>query len=296
MTPHHDEREDLRLIQNDGYMSHPSITLARFFTGMFNEPLALIFRHRRMLAVVCSNELKARHAGTLLGIIWLFMYPALFLATYATVYMLVLKVRLAIFTGPEYLMLMFTGLVPFLNFAECLSAGTVSVSSNPQLMKNTLFPVALLPVKVVICAQMVQVVGFAILSIFLAASGKLGIHYLWVFVIWIFQVMISAGIVWILAAVNVFFRDLGQIMGLVVLLLMMVSPIGYTEEMIPAALRPILTLNPLYYIILCYQRVMLFNQAPPLQLILPFVCASTVIFFAGHKVFVTLKRAFVENV
>jgi lipopolysaccharide transport system permease protein len=263
---------------------------------MFNEPLSLIFRHRRMLAVVCGNELKARHAGTLLGIVWLFVYPALFLATYATVYMLVLKVRLAMFTGPEYLMLMFTGLVPFLNFAECLSAGTVSVSSNPQLMKNTLFPVALLPVKIVVCAQVVQVVGFAMLSVFLAASGKLGVNFGWVFVIWTFQAMISVGIVWILASVNVFFRDLGQIMGLVILLLMMVSPIGYTEEMIPAALRPILTLNPLYYIILCYQRVMLFNQPPPPQLLWPFVCASTVIFFAGYKLFATLKRAFVENV
>ena len=263
---------------------------------MFKEPLALIIRHRRMLAVVCANELKARHAATFLGIVWIFVYPALFLATYASVYMLILKVRLAMFTGPDYLMLMFTGLVPFLNFAECLSAGTVSVSSNPQLMKNTLFPVALLPVKIVACGQVVQVVGFAMLTIFLAASGKLGVNYAWVFAIWALQAMISVGLVWILAAVNVFFRDLGQIMGLAILLLMMVSPIGYTEEMIPAALRPILTLNPLYYIILCYQRAMFFNLPPQPQLIWPLVGAAVFLFFGGYKVFATLKRAFVENV
>jgi lipopolysaccharide transport system permease protein len=134
------------------------------------------------------------------------------------------------------------------------------------------------------------------LSVFLAASGKLGLNYAWVFAIWLFQAMISVGIVWILAAINVFFRDLGQIMGLAILILMMVSPIGYTEDMIPAALRPILTLNPLYYIILCYQRSMLFNLPPQPQLFWPLICAALFLFFAGYKVFVTLKRAFVENV
>jgi lipopolysaccharide transport system permease protein len=89
---------------------------------------------------------------------------------------------------------------------------------------------------------------------------------------------------------------LGQMINLFILLLMLVSPIGYTEEMIPAALRSFLTLNPLYYVILCYQQAMLFNQAPPAQLIFPFVCAAMVLFFVGYKVFDTFKRAFVENV
>lgn len=273
-------------------------------------PVNLIWRHRRILRSVVVSELKARYAGSFLGMLWLVVYPMLFLATYAVVYLFIFRIRparnLVDLTPIEFIVLMFCGLIPFISFAECLSAGTSSVSSSPQLMKNTLFPIALLPVKVVLCAQIVQLVGFSMLTIALLLLHHTGLsthtitlHYPWLFVVWFLQIIFSIGLIWILSAANVFVRDLGQVIGLVNLLLMMVSPIAWTEDMIRnlyPQLVAVLRLNPLYYMILSYQRAMLFGENPSGLLLGTFAVASVVIFFSGYRLFSTLQQVFIENV
>lgn len=271
-------------------------------------PLGLIWRHRRIIWAVVSNELKARYAGSVLGVLWLALYPMLFLATYAVVYLFVFKIRpVNIGLNPiEYVAMMFCGLVPFISFAECLSTGTPSVSSSPQLMKNTLFPIALLPVKVVLCAQVVQLVGLVMITIAMIVlarigiiSKTIGIHYPWVLAIWFLQVVFCTGMVWILSAANVFVRDLGQITGLLNLLLMMVSPIAWTERMIQELvpqLSALLKLNPLYYIIISYQRAIMLGEPPSWPLLGTLAAAAAVLFFGGYKVFSALQQVFIENV
>lgn len=263
-----------------------------------------------MLQSVVISELRARYAGSFLGMLWLVIYPMLFLAAYATVYLFIFKIRpaknLVDLSPIEFVVLIFCGLIPFISFAECLSVGTSSVSSSAHLMKNTLFPIALLPVKVVLCAQVVQLVGFAMLTAALLTLHHTGLsshtvtaQYPWLFVVWVFQIVFSIGLIWILSAANVFVRDLGQIIGLVNLLLMMVSPIAWTEDMVRnlyPQLVAMLKLNPLYYMIMSYQRAMLFGEHPSKFLLGTFALAAIVIFFLGYRVFSTLQQVFVENV
>jgi lipopolysaccharide transport system permease protein len=93
---------------------------------------------------------------------------------------------------------------------------------------------------------------------------------------------------------NVFARDLQQVVGVLNLVLMMVSPIAYSAEMVPDALRPFLRANPLYYLITAYQDVLVLGRWPRL---LPhlFLLATTV-FLAGYWFFVRVKRTLADNV
>ena len=100
--------------------------------------LRLLWFHRQMLWVTTLNDSKARYRGSVVGLVWLVLYPALFLGTYASVFMLVVKVRVGGMTTPEYLPLIFCGLILFLGFAKSLGAGVSALVSQAGLVKITL--------------------------------------------------------------------------------------------------------------------------------------------------------------
>ncbi len=265
---------------------------------LFLKPLQLIFAHRRMLLATTWNDLRAKFAGSVLGMAWLVIYPLLLLATYAVVNIFILKVRVgAQFTSPlEYILLIFCGLIPFIGFSESLSNGVSAVTGNASLIKNTLFPIDLIPVKTVLTSQGTQVVGMALLLVSLACLQKLSFATLLLPAIWAAQILFTIGLIWILSSVNVFMRDLQSMINVVNMILMMISPIAYTEEMIPNELRPYLRLNPLYYLIRSYQCVLMLGEVPPMSVLATLFGMAVLMFFTGYLFFRQMKKVFVDNV
>src|SRR5579884_876989 len=104
--------------------------------GVLLRPVQLILAHRHMLAATTFNDLRARFAGSVLGLAWLLLYPLLLLGTYAIVYVFILKVRLGMLDPFEYVALIFCGLIPFIGFSEALGSGVGAVTSNSNLVKN----------------------------------------------------------------------------------------------------------------------------------------------------------------
>lgn len=225
------------------------------------------------------------------------LYPLLFLAAYAIVFLYIFQSRNpSIGTGWDYILFIFSGLLPFLGFAEAVASGTPSVVTNANLIKNTLYPVELLPVKTVLVAQGTQLVGLIILLIALATMGKLTPWATLLPVLWLGQVMVTIGIVWILAASNVFLRDLQQIVAISMLALMMISPIAYRIDDLPVRLSALLKINPLYPIIACYQDVLFLGQFPRGAAPYMLAAGAVLMFCTGYWYFRRLKQVFAENV
>jgi lipopolysaccharide transport system permease protein len=260
------------------------------------EPFAIIWKHRLLLFQTTRNDIRARYAGSILGLAWLLIYPFLFLGAYALIYLFIFKIRFGLFNSNEYVVLIFCGLIPFLGFAEALGLGVPSVIVNTNLIKNTLFPIDLIPVKAVITGQCTQVVGTGLLLI---AIGIVGKFTLWSFLlplIWLSQLLFTIGLVWILSSLNVFLRDLQNIIALLILMLMMVSPIAYTADMVPSNLRPLLGLNPLYYMIVCYQDSLMLGQFPRNGVFWVLLVMGILTFLTGYWFFSRMKGVFVDNV
>jgi lipopolysaccharide transport system permease protein len=274
----------------------PGRLLGRGLAAFLLAPLALLFRHRSLLRQTVANDIRARYAGSVLGLAWLVIYPLLFLGTYALVYIYVFKVRFALFNANEYVVLIFCGLIPFLGFAEALSMGVGSVTSNASLIKNTLFPIELIPVKVVLVSQCTQAVGTGLLLTAVAIMGRLTIWAALLPVIWLAQLMLSMGLIWILSSLNVYLRDLQNMVSLAVLMLMMVSPIAYTADMVPDSLQPFLRLNPLFYLIVCYQDCLMLGQFPRQGLLWGLLAIAAVFFCVGYWFFGRLKTTFADIV
>jgi lipopolysaccharide transport system permease protein len=228
----------------------------------FIDPILLIVRHRRMLWATTQTDVRTRFAGSVLGLAWLAAYPLLVLGAYAAVYVAIFRVRFDGYDSIDYVLLIFCGLIPFLGFAEGLSASVTAVTNNRNLVRNTLFPVELLGVKAVLASQCSQIVGTAVLLTALAAAGRLGPTAALVLPVWVCQVGFGIGVGWIVGTLNVFLRDLQMVVGVVVMVLMMASPIAYTPEMVPGALRPVLVLNPLAHFIRAYQECLMLGTVP----------------------------------
>jgi lipopolysaccharide transport system permease protein len=259
------------------------------------KPYALLWQHRRLLRRVTRQELRMRFAGSLLGALWLFIYPALLLGIYSVVFVFVLRIRFGIFSSPyQYIAFIFCGLIPYIGFADTLSTSVTSVVSNATLIKNTLFPIELVPVKSVLLSQAIQVPATLLLFVALGATGRLSYWTLLVLPVWIVQLIFGTGIAWILSSVNVFVRDLQSLVPIVITLLMFVSPISYPQSAIPPTLRPILALNPLYYLVVPYQDVLMLHVLPGPTITAVALTMSFGTLALGYVLFMRLKPVFTD--
>lgn len=259
------------------------------------DPFDLLWRHRRLLKQTVRSDLKSRFAGSVFGWLWLVLLPLLFLGAYSAVFLFVLQTRFAgAFSGTDHILLIFCGLVPFLGFAETLAAGVPSVTSNASLLKNTLFPIDLAPVKSVLTAQCSQIVGTSLLFLLMGFLGKLRPFAMMIPAVWALQVLFSLGVIWFLSSLNVYLRDLQNVVSILILILQMISPIVYTVDMVPEGIRPLLGINPLYYIIAGYQDCLLLGRFP--RTLLPLAGIALGSFWIGYWFFRRLKRVFTDNV
>jgi lipopolysaccharide transport system permease protein len=214
----------------------------------------MLFRQRRLLMATTVQALRAKFTGNVLGAAWLVLYPLAFLSMYSLVFIFILGVRVPGLGTLEYVLVIFSGLVPFLAFSEAFGVGTPSIIANRGLLRNTLFPIELVVARDVIVGHVSMGLGMALVWLAVAFNGHLYWSHLAVPLIYFLQILMAIGLVWISSTIAVFFRDLQQATPIIILFLMLVSPIGYTDEMVPEDLRPLLQFNPLAW----FSMVMLF--------------------------------------
>lgn len=264
--------------------------------GFFSKPFALLWKHRLLLVQTTWRDLRSRYIGSVLGFAWLFLYPLLFLGTYALMYVFVFRIRFADYSSMDYIAHIFCGLIPFLGFSESIGTGVRSITDNPNLIKNTLFPIEMIPVKAVLVSQTTQFVGTGLLLILLAILGRLSKWALLLPVIWFFQLLFTTGLVWFLSSLNVILRDIQNTISVAMMILMMVSPIAYTTDMLPDNLRHLLGLNPLFYFIISYQRTLMSGEAPGGTVFGIVIILGLGVFFLGFSFFMRMKTVFVDSV
>ena len=259
------------------------------------EAFSLPFKYKSILKSLIIYDIKSKYAGSFLGYLWIILYPLLFLSVYAIVYLFIFKVKLQMLTSYEYILLIFSGLIPFLSFAEAINRGVHSIVSNANLVKNTLFPIETIALQIVLSSQIIQIVGFMVLLIILTFINKIYTTLILLPFVWFLQIMFTVGIVWIISAVNVFFKDLGNVINLLTIILMLISPIAYTEDMLSENLRKLLLLNPLYYLMVLYHKIFIFGKFDFIFLI-KFSILSVFTYIIGFYIFYKLKEAFSDYV
>jgi len=245
----------------------------------------IMYRYRRMLAAMTRVEMAKRHAGSILGMSWVVLQPALLLSVYVFVYMVVLRTRFEGFSRFDYVLYVFCGLVPYLGFMESLTTGALSIKQNIHLVKNVMLPIELIPVRSVIVGMTSQFVAIGLVILMAAADGSLSWRVPLLVPIVLLQVMWLAGLTWILSGIAVALPDITYFINLFVFLLMFLSPIGYKPDMVPPGFAWVIRLNPIYYLTEMYRVAMLSDQALRLPIAMAYVLMCLVTFACGSAFF-----------
>ena len=236
---------------------HHAGRLARLVVHESGAILRDFKRAWRILWALTAIETQRKYAGSILGTLWYPTYAALLLASYCFVYLVVLRMRFKEFGSYEYVLFVFAGLIPYLGLSEAVTTSTASVRQNLGILKNAVFPIEFVPVKFVCAALVGLFSSLAILLLMLLPTRYLGWHlaYLPVAIALLFAFCVM--VAWALSAVAVFVPDLLQLINIVLLLLMFISPVGYTLDMVPERARFLVYFNPLTYLIEAFRFALL---------------------------------------
>lgn len=195
----------------------------------------------------------------------------------------------------NYVLTIFCGLVPFLAFSESFGVGTTSIVANRGLLRNTLFPIELVVSRDVIVGHATMGLGMLLVWVAVVYQGHIYWTHAMVPLVYIVQILMTLGIVWISSTLTVFFRDLQQATPILILFLMLVSPIGYTEAMVPENMKALLLFNPLAWLMKLYRSCLLEGTLPLSDFVI-FSVFSLLTFLVGYLVITRLKPVFSDYV
>lgn len=253
-----------------------------------------------LLKTLVKRDVEARYKGSLLGNLWPVLNQLAQLLVYTYVFSIVLQVKLNLKGLPSnnltFGLWLFAGLIPWTAFTSGLMQASHSVVGQPNLVKKVVFPLALLPLVPILSAFVESSFGLVLLIVF-AASTSQTIHVtLWLFpLIWIPQLLLTAGLGYFAASCTVFLRDIPQTIGVLLNLWFYVTPIIYPASAIPESFRFWVTwLNPLSGLVEIYRDLVLVGQIHHWAEWGILWGISLLVFYGGLFVYRRLRPAFAD--
>lgn len=255
-----------------------------------------LWSHRNLLWKSTRNEIRLRYAGSILGVTWVVLAPALLLIVYGLVYLAVFRVRTPGLGSAAFVLYIFAGLIPFLMTAEALTQGSASLISNPSLLTSTVFPIDLAPVRAVLTTLPPLLFGTTVVIIGSAIAGRADWPLLLLPPLIVLHVLALVGTAWFLSLVTVVARDFQYVIAVLILVLLVASPIAYTTRMLHGKAQLIFYLNPLAWFVLAYQKILVLGESPSAIHWVGIVAVSLLLFFGGSRFFAWAKGVAMDYV
>jgi lipopolysaccharide transport system permease protein len=264
----------------------------------FRFPLAL-WKHRELWWRLTEREVLGRYRGSALGIGWSFITPLAMLAVYTFVFSQVFKARWGDLNTDSgtlgFAINLFTGLIVFNLFAECANRAPGLILANPNYVKKVVFPLEVLGSVSLGTAGFHAFTSLIVLISFqLAAFRSLPVTILWLPLVWLPLILISLATTWILSSLGVFLRDIGQVVGLGLNVLMFLSPVFFPISALPPRMLPVLKLNPLAHVIEQTRMVAIAGEGPSLRYLVIGILLGAVACEISFRGFQKAKRAFAD--
>ncbi len=226
--------------------------------------LDVLTSHRYLLGELVRRDIYSRYLGSLAGIFWSVLNPLLQLGLYTLIFAVVLGQRIeGLETPGGYALGLFAALIPWMALQESLVRSAGVWIENAALVKKARFPLELLP-----ASRVLSAVAHQALSTVLFAGVLLGLGLLngpWVLLLvplLLFQALLMHGLGVCCACLNVFFRDVAQLLGVGMMALFWMTPIVYPKSKAPGLFRLVLDCNPLTHLVEAYRFLLLGQPAP----------------------------------
>ncbi len=250
-----------------------------------------LWKSRALVAALVKRSLAARYRGSALGLIWTILNPLFLMAVYTLVFQFYLR-----FDGiAHYPVFVFCGLLPWIWLTQSIGEAAVSVSGSGHLITKSMFPAQVLTVVPVISGAINYLFSLPVLLIVALALGmQLPFTSVALLGIVAIQLVFLCGIGFLVAALNVQFRDVQHLIGHVFSLLFFLTPIVYPASQVPERFAWILKLNPVALLVRMYHDVIYTGVIPGLHVWAAAGAMALVVLVVGVLTFEAHRESFAE--
>ncbi len=239
--------------------------------------LRTLYDYRWFIWSSVKRGFQSRYYTSMIGVAWLVLQPLAMILVYTLVFSQLMRARLV---GLEtnsfsYSIYLCSGILTWNFFTDIINRGQVLFIENANLIKKLKFPKICLPTILGISAVLDFALIFGLFLIFLGVSGNFpGWSFFSFFPVLCIQLFFALGLGITLGVLNVFFRDVRQLMMIVLQLWFWVTPIVYPVATLPQWVQKLLLFNPMAAFIEAYQAIFVYDKWPVLSTLWPgFLCA-----------------------
>ena len=251
-----------------------------------------IYRYREMLINMVRRELRGKYKGSILGFLWTFINPLLQLVVYTIVFSNIMRMGVS-----NYEIFLFVALIPWMFFSTSVLSGAGSIIYNQSLVTKIYFPREILPLSVV-TSNFINMIycSVIVLAVVLFYHMNLNLEVWFMLpVIAFIEYILVIGIVLIVSALTVYFRDLEHILGIIIMAWQFLTPVMYPESFVRSQYQAILYLNPMTPIIISFRDVLYYGKMPVVENLVYAFLWSLIIFICGFLLFGKLQKDFAEE-
>ena len=254
-------------------------------------------KHRTLIRQLVRREVLGRYRGSMLGIGWSVLTPLAMLSVYTLVFRHIFKSR---WPGMEdgnlaFALNLFAGLIVFTWAAEFINRAPRLVVEQPNLVTKVVFPLHILPWTAMLSSLFHACLATAVwLAACLATGYSVSVTWLALPLAFLALLPFMLGLGWLLAALGVYFRDIGEITGPVMSMMLFLTPVFFPISVLPAFLQGWLQLNPLTVPIESLRAIILLGQWPDWLDLLWLVVGGTGLLLVGQWVFERARRGFAD--
>jgi len=210
-----------------------------------------------LILVLTQKDLKVRYKSSFLGYLWSIANPLAFAFVFFIAFKIIMRIQME-----AYALFLIVGLFPWQWFANSVGVNPTVFLANSSIIKKINFPRSILPFSIVLQDMLHFIVSIPVVLLFMFMYHKTP-GWIWLAgipILLVSQFILVYGISLAIASVNLFFRDLERLTGILVTLLFYFTPVIYPEDMVPVAYRRLIALNPLTPLMVSWRDLFLHNQ------------------------------------
>ena len=267
------------------------------FTLYFLKHYAWPWGHRNLIWQFARREVLGRYRGSVLGVGWSVLTPMAMLAVYTLVFRHIFKAK---WPGVEdgnlsFALNLFAGLLVFNWAAEFLSRTPRLMTDQPNLVTKVVFPLQVLPWSALLSSFFHVLVSCLVWLAGCVLFGQ-GIHASWLALPLVFIALVPTllGLGWTLSALGVYFRDLGEIVGLFMGMLLFLTPVFFPLSVLPDFLQVWVAFNPLAIPIEALRSIGLLGQWPQFAMLMQLFGVGCVLAICGAWLFEKSRKGFAD--
>lgn len=227
--------------------------------------LRALIEHRRFIFNSALADLRYRYAGTSMGILWHVVQPLSLIALFSLLFAGLMSGKAGTNSSAATVLFITSGMLPWLAFSDCIARCTTSLTDNAHYLRKLALPEIVFVARSAVTAAMLMMLSLALVLVVAMFCG-VAPKWSWLALPFagLFMVMFGFGIGLVLAPLQVFFRDVGHGIGVLLQFWMWLTPVVLREEVLPRVLREAQVVNPAYWYLRAIRQSVFGEAADPL--------------------------------